>query len=79
MLSKKKLESFRKQLNQNLDSLLDEARQTVNGMSNPNENLPDPSDRATLETDRGFTLRIRDRERKLISRRKQYPNSYNNF
>jgi DnaK suppressor protein len=30
------------------------------------ENLPDPSDRASLESDRNFTLRIRDRERKLI-------------
>jgi DnaK suppressor protein len=71
MLSKKKLESFKKQLNQNLDNLLSEARQTVNGMSNPNENLPDPSDRATLETDRGFELRIRDRERKLIGKIKE--------
>ncbi len=30
--------------------------------------FPDPTDRATLETDRNFTLRIRDRERKLISK-----------
>ena len=37
-------------------------------MSNPNENMPDPSDRATLESDRNFTLRIRDRERKLIGK-----------
>lgn len=71
MLSKKKLESFKELLNQNLQSLLEEAKLTVDGMSNPNENLPDPSDRATLESDRNFTLRIRDRERKLIGKIKE--------
>lgn len=30
------------------------------------ENYPDPNDRASLESDRNFELRIRDRERKLI-------------
>lgn len=68
MLSKKKLDAFKDQLNRNLDGLLEEAKQTVDGMSNPNENLPDPADRATLESDRNFTLRIRDRERKLIGK-----------
>ena len=29
-------------------------------------NFPDPTDRASLESDRNFELRIRDRERKLI-------------
>jgi len=71
MLTKKALEGFRKQLNQNLDGLLDEAKQTVNGMSNPNENLADPADRASLESDRNLTLRIRDRERKLIGKIKE--------
>ena len=28
--------------------------------------VPDPADRATAESDRAFTLRIRDRERRLI-------------
>ena len=30
------------------------------------EIYPDPNDRASLESDRNFELRIRDRERKLI-------------
>jgi DnaK suppressor protein len=30
------------------------------------ENYPDQNDRASLESDRNFELRIRDRERKLI-------------
>jgi DnaK suppressor protein len=31
-------------------------------------NFPDPTDRASLESDRNFQLRIRDRERKLIQK-----------
>jgi DnaK suppressor protein len=30
--------------------------------------FPDPTDRAALEADRNFMLRIRDRERKLIAK-----------
>ena len=71
MLNKKKLESFRKLLNGRLNDLLIEANKTVSGMSDHKENLPDPSDRATLESDRNFTLRIRDRERKLIGKIKE--------
>ena len=52
----------------NLDELLKEANKTVSGMTAQKENLPDPSDRASLESDRNFTLRIRDRERKLIGK-----------
>ena len=71
MLTKKKLEAFRKLLNERLDELLSEANRTVTGMTSQNDNLPDPSDRATLESDRNFTLRIRDRERKLIGKIKE--------
>jgi DnaK suppressor protein len=35
-------------------------------MSDEEETFPDPTDRASLESDRNFLLRIRDRERKLI-------------
>ena len=68
MLKKKQLDYFKKLLNEQLDNLLDEASKTVSGMSHEKENLPDPADRATLESDRNFTLRIRDRERKLIGK-----------
>ncbi len=40
-------------------------------MSDLKENMPDPADRATLESDRNFTLRIRDRERRLIGKIKE--------
>ena len=68
MLSKKNQEYFRELLTQRLNGLLDEANKTVSGMTNNRENFPDPTDRATLESDRNFTLRIRDRERKLIGK-----------
>ena len=71
MLTKKKLETFRKLLDQRLEDLLSEANRTVSGMTSQNDNLPDPADRATLESDRNFTLRIRDRERKLIGKIKE--------
>jgi len=54
-----------------LEELLDQAGDTVSGMTVPKENFPDPTDRAALEADRNFMLRIRDREHKLIKKIKQ--------
>ena len=57
---------FRELLLQRLEELYQEAERTVAGMTDAEETFPDPTDRATLESDRNFMLRIRDRERKLI-------------
>jgi DnaK suppressor protein len=51
-----------------MDQLLREADKTVLEMTDEKTNFPDPTDRASLESDRNFELRIRDRERKLISK-----------
>lgn len=56
---------FRRLLNDRRQELLNEAEKTVDGMDG-DENFPDPTDRASLESNRNFILRIRDRERKLI-------------
>ena len=61
-----KLEFFRNMLTQKINDLLGEAGKTVSEMISVKENFPDPNDRASLESDRNFELRIRDRERKLI-------------
>lgn len=62
-----KVEFFRYMLTQKINELLGEAGKTVSEMtSSAKENYPDPNDRASLESDRNFELRIRDRERKLI-------------
>ena len=61
-----KQEYYRSLLNQKIADLLDEAERTVSEMTDEKESIPDPNDRASLESDRNFELRIRDRERKLI-------------
>ena len=61
-----KIEEFRKILQSQLDELVREAGRTVSEMTDEKTNFPDPTDRASLESDRNFELRIRDRERKLI-------------
>lgn len=63
-----KLAFFRFLLTQKINELLDEAEKTVSEMTNEKVNFPDPTDRASLESDRNFELRIRDRERKLIAK-----------
>ena len=65
-MTKKREDYFKKLLTKRLDDLLVEANKTVTGMTGQGENFPDPTDRASLEADRNFTLRIRDRERRLI-------------
>jgi DnaK suppressor protein len=67
-MEKERLEYFRELLNERLKTLLEEAEKTVTGMTNDRDSFPDPTDRANLETDRSFLLRIRDRERKLIGK-----------
>ncbi|HYA04189.1 MAG TPA: RNA polymerase-binding protein DksA [Syntrophobacteria bacterium] len=67
-MDKEQLEYFRQILTERLRELLSEAEKTVTGMTSSGENFPDPTDRASLESDRNFMLRIRDRERKLISK-----------
>ncbi len=62
---------FKSLLQKQLDELIDEALKTVSGMTNTKDNFPDPTDRASLETDRNFLLRLRDRERKLIEKIKE--------
>lgn len=64
-MDNKTLEEFKELLNQQLESLSQEVGKTVSGMTEENPNFPDPTDRASLESDRNFELRIRDRERML--------------
>ena len=67
-MKKKDKENFKKHLTDRLEDLLNQAGDTVSGMTETNENFPDPTDRAALEADRNFMLRIRDREAKLIKK-----------
>jgi len=49
-------------------SLVDETKQTVHHMQDESANHPDPTDRASQETDMALELRNRDRDRKLVKR-----------
>lgn len=49
-------------------SLMEEVDRTVNHMKDEIANLPDPSDRASLEEEFNLELKTRDRERKLIKK-----------
>lgn len=66
-----KIEYFRAILNEEMKNLLGEADKTVTEMNSEAANFPDPTDRATQESDRNFELRIRDRERKLMNKVKE--------
>lgn len=70
-MKQKDIDYFRDLLNQRLKDLLNQADDTVSGMTDQRENFPDPTDRASLEADRNFMLRIRDRENKLIKKIKK--------
>ena len=67
-MKKKDVEYFRKLLTERLQTLLAEASDTLSGMTDEKASFPEPTDRATMEADRNFTLRIRDRERRLIAK-----------
>jgi DnaK suppressor protein len=71
IMKKKDIEYFKELLTNSLEELLSKADDTVSGMTDPKENFPDPTDRASLESDRNFMLRIRDRESKLIKKIKK--------
>lgn len=65
------LAEFKALLQHQVDELLHDAGKTVSDMTEEKTNFPDPTDRAALESDRNFELRIRDRERKLIKKIRQ--------
>ncbi|NIP73467.1 MAG: RNA polymerase-binding protein DksA [Gammaproteobacteria bacterium] len=64
-MNQEELDIMRARLHGMLENLEEEVTSTVDGMRQDGGAFPDPTDRATLESERNLTLRIRDRERKL--------------
>jgi len=64
----REVEAFKELLGGRREELMADAGRTVSGMVEGKENFPEPADRAALEADRDAVLRIRDRERKLLSK-----------
>jgi DnaK suppressor protein len=71
-MDQEKLLYFKGLLEGMLHDLLVEAGKTCSDMrQDRNGDFPDPTDRATLESNRNFLLRIKDRERNLIMKVKE--------
>ena len=67
-MNEQDLQSFRERLEKMRSDLVEDSEETVHEMREENNLYPDPSDRATSETEHINLLRIRDRERKLMSK-----------
>ena len=70
-MEEKDLEFFRQFLMQWMEELLNNADETVEELLDSRENLADPLDRASAESDRIRILRMRDRESMLIKKIRQ--------
>jgi DnaK suppressor protein len=70
-MEQKDLDEFKALLSQWLDELLSQADITVSGLRNSEDHLADPLDRAVFDTERGYMLRMRDRESILIRKIKR--------
>ena len=67
-MDQEKVLVFKQQLEAMKGGIIDDVEQTLHRIAFPSGNIPDPNDRASQESDRGFELRIRDRERKLLDK-----------
>ena len=67
-MNERQLAYFRDKLLSWKNEILRESRETLHFLQETRSNHPDPSDRATSETNRSLELRTRDRQRKLIAK-----------
>jgi DnaK suppressor protein len=62
------IQYFRNVLEKMLEEIQEKGQSTIDDMSGSAQVYADPADRASQESDQFFTLRLRDRDRKLISK-----------
>ncbi|HEX9400209.1 MAG TPA: TraR/DksA C4-type zinc finger protein [Anaeromyxobacter sp.] len=68
-MRRREVQRYRSVLESQLASLVGHGEQAVHEMSGAGgEEIPDPNDRATVEEGRNWSLRLRDRDRKLIGK-----------
>ena len=70
-MENERLEFLKNLLQERLERLLEEAGQTLGDLTDDKESLADALDIATMESNRDFQLRIRDRERVYIRKIQQ--------
>lgn len=67
-MNERQLEYFRRKLIAWKYELLEDSRDTIEGLQDGTRAIPDVADRASEETDRALELRTRDRQRKLVTK-----------
>jgi DnaK suppressor protein len=67
-LSEEEVATLKKVLEEQLESLLTQSRDAVSSLTAVRENDADPLDLAVTESNRDFTLRLADRERRLLGK-----------
>ncbi len=67
-MNQEDLQFFRDKLHEMLNEIQEKGQNTLENMSDGHEQYADPADRASLESDQYFTLRLRDRDRKLVNK-----------
>ena len=70
-MEREDLHYFREMLRQMIDDIQEKGQSTLEDMSGSSQAYADPADRASQESDQFFTLRLRDRDRKLVSKIKE--------
>jgi len=70
-MNKRDQERFRKILLKQLKELEERGEGPAEHLNAANDYFPDPTDRASAESDRNFDIRVKDRERKLIIKVKE--------
>jgi DnaK suppressor protein len=67
-MRKREVDRYRGLLEAQLAALVGQGERAVHEMVEEETGDPDPNDRATVEEERNWALRLRDRDRKLISK-----------
>lgn len=71
-MRQREIERYRTVLESQLQSLVGQGERAVQSMAGEGGGeIPDPNDRATVEEGRNWSLRLRDRDRKLIGKIQQ--------
>lgn len=67
-MRKREVDRYRTVLESQLAELVGQGERAVHEMAGGGDEIPDPNDRATAEEGRNWSLRLRDRDRKLIGK-----------
>ncbi len=67
-MNERQVEYFRRKLINWKAEILEDSRDTIEGLQDSTRAIPDVADRASEETDRALELRTRDRQRKLVAK-----------